>query len=156
MKERKQIAVLCFLTDVGLAIWSYLKATNYEEFLKSAKEIAGSAGPYKQVFDSPDFQVQIYQVLLQSLTFSLLLFLAFHLVIYVMFWKEKTYAQKYLRFYTFMAALSCVIMLAYKMFIGIIPLAIYALSFSAIGKLPKTLEQKQSPLQSAKLKSKNT
>ena len=156
MKSRKQIALLCFLSDLGLGVWSYYKTTNYEEYLKMSKEVASQAGPYKQVLDSPDFQVQLYQVILQSLTFSLLLFLTFHLVIYILFWKEKKYATKYLRFYTFMAALSCVIMLFYKMFIGVVPLIIYALSFMEIGELLKASAQTQSRPQSTRLQSKKS
>ena len=132
MKDNKQIAILCFISDLSLSLWSYFKVTNYDEYLKTVKPMV----------DSPDFQVQIYQVLLQSLTFSLILFLAFHFVIYILFWKEKKYAVKYVHFYTFMAALSCLIMLFSKMFIALLPLVIYGFAFIATGKMTKILTKK--------------
>lgn len=145
MKDKKQIAFFCFFTDVSLSIWTYFKLTNYDEYVKAVKPM----------IDSPDFQVQMYQVMLQSLTFSLLLFLVFHLVIYFLFLKEKMYAIKYLRFYTAMAVLSSVIMIFSKMFIGFLPLIIYGLSFVAINKMTKALAQTQTPPQSTKPQLKN-
>ncbi len=123
--DKKSIALLCFLTDLSLSIWSYLKLTNYDEYLKAVKPIV----------DSPDFRVQIYQVLLQSLTFSLILFLAFHLVIYILLYKEKKYAIKYVRVYTALAALSCFIMIFSNMPWAVLPLFIYGLAFVSIRKM---------------------
>lgn len=128
IKNKASIALLSFLTDIALSLWSYYKLTNYDEYLKDIK----------QMVDSPDFQVQIYQIMLKTLTFSLILFLAFHLVIYVLFWKEKKYATKYLRFYTFMAVASCVIMVATKIYLAVIPAFIYGICFTSIGPLKKS------------------
>ncbi|MGZ3788921.1 MAG: hypothetical protein ACXVLQ_10375 [Bacteriovorax sp.] len=128
MKDKKHIALLCFLTDLSLCAWSYFKLTNYDEYIKNVRPI----------ISSPDFQLQIYQVLLQSLTFSMILFLVFHLVIYFLFWRGKTSAMKYLRFYTFTAALSCLIMIFSKLFLAIFPLFIYGLAFKAIGRVKNT------------------
>lgn len=133
IKNKTTIALLCFLTDIALSLWSYFKLTNYDEYLKEVKPLV----------NSPDFQVQLYQVLLQSLTFSLILFLTFHLVIYFLFWKEKKYAVKYIRFYTFMALISCILMIASKMYLAIIPAFIYGICFTSIGKQPKS--QKETP-----------
>lgn len=127
MKDTKQIAILCFLADVGVSVWSYFKLTNYDEFMKSVKPYIGS----------PDFQVQIYQIMLQSFTFTLFLFLAFHLVIYYLFYKEKNYATKYVRFYTIMAALSAAIMIVSGTFVAIVPLIIYTLSYVNVSKMIK-------------------
>lgn len=128
IKNKTTIALLCFLTDIALSLWSYFKLTNYDEYLKEVKPLV----------NSPDFQVQLYQVLLQSLTFSLILFLTFHLVIYFLFWKDKKYAVKYVRFYTFMALISCILMIASKMYLAIIPAFIYGFCFTSIGKQPKS------------------
>ncbi|MDO9184092.1 MAG: hypothetical protein Q7U04_16885 [Bacteriovorax sp.] len=123
-KDRKQIAILCFLADLGIAIWSYEKIKNYDEYLKIAKPI----------INSPDFQVQIYAVLLQTFIFSMLLFLVFHIVIYFLYVREVKYAVKYVRFYTFMAALSAGIMIFSGAPVALIPFLIYLLSFIAVGK----------------------
>lgn len=134
MKDTKQIAILCFLSDVGLSIWSYFKLTSFEYFKATIE-------PY---LDSPDYQVQVYQVLLQSFTFTLLLFLCFHLIIYALLWKEKRYVYKYVRFYALMAALSAVLMIfSVKAFFAVIPMIIYFMSFKQIGKVLKELPAKQ-------------
>lgn len=128
MKDTKQIAFLCFLSDVGISLWSYFKFTNYDEYLKAVKPLIGS----------PDLEVQLYQVLLQSFTFTLLLFLTFHLIIYILLLKRKIYVIKYLRFYTFMAAISALLMIiSLAAYIALLPLVIYALSFIALGKMLK-------------------
>jgi hypothetical protein len=145
LKEKKQIAVLCFLTDVALSVWSYYEVTNYDEFSKTMKTMVAS----------PDLQLQIYQLLLQALTFTLLLFILFHFVIYILFWKDKKYAVKYVRMYTFMAALSCLIMIFSKMYVGIIPFFIYGLSFNQVSKMTKALAEMQTPPLSTKPQLKN-
>ncbi len=133
IKNKSSIALLCFLTDIALSLWSYFKLTNYDEYLKDVKPL----------INSPDFQVQLYQVLLQSLTFTFILFLTFHLVIYFLFWKEKKYAIKYVRFYTFTAVVSCILMIASKLYLAIIPAFIYGICFRSIGKQSKS--QKATP-----------
>ncbi len=130
MKDKKQIAVLCFLSDVAISIWSYFKLTNYDEYLKLVKPMIGS----------PDLAVQFYKIMIQAFTFTLLLFLAFHLIIYILLLKEKKYSIKYLYYYTLMAAISALLMIfSYNAYVAIIPLIIYVLSFIALGKWLKTL-----------------
>ncbi len=127
VKNKLSIALLCFLLDLGLSLWSYFEVTNYDKFTKSIKAVVSS----------PDFQVQIYQVLIQTLTFSLMLFLVAHLIIYFLFCKSKKFAIKYVRFYTFMATVSCVLMIATKVYAAIIPALLYGLCFKAIGPITK-------------------
>jgi hypothetical protein len=124
LKDKKKIALLCFLADLGISIWSYQMVKNYDEYLKIVKPMIGS----------PDFQVQLYAVILQTVLFSLLIFLSFHAIIYFLFARNGKYAKKYVRFYTFMAALSCLIMIFSGYIIALIPLIIYALCFIAVGK----------------------
>lgn len=128
MKDKKQIACLCFLADLALSVWSYFKVKNYDQYV----------GLVKDVVDSPDFQVQLYAVILQSVLFSIMIFLLFHLIIYILFLRGNNFASKYVRYYTFLAGLSCLIMLASGFYVGILPLMIYALSFISTGKLRKT------------------
>ena len=128
LKDKKQVALLCFLADVGLAYWSYQYIKNYDEYLKIVKPIV----------NSPDFQVQLYAVVLQSFIFSMLIFLALHLIIYILFLRNVKYAIKYVRYYSFMAAVSAGIMIFTGYLVAIIPCLIYLLSFLAVGKIGKT------------------
>jgi hypothetical protein len=127
MKERKHIALICLMTDLALSVWSYFNLTNYEEYIKAVQPM----------ISSPDFQVQIYQVFLQTLTFTLSLFLLFHLIIYYFFWKEKNYATKYVYYYTFMAVVSCLFMIGSQIYWAIFPMAVYGMSFVATKKMTK-------------------
>ena len=127
IKNKTQIAVLCFLSDVALGVWSYRKATNYDEYLKQIKIVT----------NSPEIQLQIYQMMLQWFTVALIAFLLFHLVIYFLFWKEKKAAVKYIRFYTLMAVVSGVLMIAASYYIAVLPTIIYGLSFVSAGRMQK-------------------
>lgn len=118
--NKRQTALLCFLTDLGLSLWAYFQLTNYDEYVKKTNP----------VLTSPDFQVQIYQVLLQSFTFALMLFLGFHSVVYWLYSKEKTWAQKYVRIYSFLALSGCVLMLGFQHWGALLPLIAYAVVFA--------------------------
>ena len=95
-KSKYFVPVLALITDIGLAIYSYLMMTNYERFQKYAK-IA---------INDPDFLLELYKILVQTMTFLLLVFLFLHLIIYILFSKKNKYAQKYVRFYLIVALLS--------------------------------------------------
>lgn len=127
--SKRQTALLAFLADLGLSIWTYFKLTNYDEYLKAVK-------PY---LSSPDFQIQIYQVLLQTFTFTILIFLTLHIAIYWTYIKEKKWAMKYVRAYSFLAALSAVLMVLSGLWAGLIPLILYTVVFIQSKKplLPK-------------------
>ena len=92
-KNKYFVPTLAFLTDAALAFYTYLLCTDYKKF----QEIA------KITIRDPDFQLEIYKVLLQTLTFILLLFLFFHLIIYILFYRGKNFARKYVRFYLIVA-----------------------------------------------------
>ena len=125
LKSFKQIAFFCFIADLAITIWSYYQIKNYDAYLKIVKPM----------IDSPDFQVQIYAVLLQSFLFSALLFLAIHAVIYILFIKKIKYSIKYVRFYTLLAAVSSAIMIFTGYPIAMLALIIYALAFYSTGRL---------------------
>lgn len=117
--KKRQTALLCFLTDLGLSLWAYFQLTNYDEYVKRTKP----------VLNSPDFQIQIYQVLLQSFTFALMLFLGFHGVVYWLYSKEKKWAHKYVRIYSFIAVFGCSFLLFLGAWGALLPLAAYAFVF---------------------------
>ena len=133
MKEKKRIAILCFLADLGMSIWSYDQIKNYDEYLKIVKPI----------INSPDFQVQLYAMILQTFFFTIIFFLIFHVVIYILYLRDVKYAAKYIRFYSFMAALSTGIMIFSGVFVSLIPFIAYVYSFIFVGKSLKSLPTKK-------------
>lgn len=114
------VPTLAFITDAGLALYSYLICTDYKKF----QEIA------KITISDPDFQLELYKILLQTLTFTLIVFLLFHLVIYIMYFKEIKFAKKYVKFYLLLAILSLAIstVLSFNFYI-LIALASFAICF---------------------------
>ncbi len=128
--NKRNTALLALFTDLAVSIWSYFQLSNYSEYVKTVK-------PY---LDSPDFQLQIYQVLVQSLTFSLLLFLIFHLAIYWQYNKSKKWAILYVRVYTLLAALLSIILVFSQVWAGIIPLLIYSWLFLCAKKAVQELK----------------
>ncbi len=66
-----------------------------------------------------------------------MLFIIIHLVIYFLFWKSKKFAIKYVRFYTAMATISCVLMIATQVYWAIVPALLYGLCFKAIAPIVK-------------------
>jgi hypothetical protein len=120
VKKKLIIPSLCFVSDALMSLWSYLKLSNYDEFIKYIKIS----------IDSPDFQVQLYKIFLQTLTLVLVLFVIIHAIIYFFYFKEKKLAQKYVRVYSAMAALSALsLIVTSQLFVMIIPTAIYAYIF---------------------------
>ena len=131
MTNRSQQKILamcaCYLTDLTLMAWVYFRATNYTRYT----DTVGSQ------IDSPDFQIQLYKVLLQSLTFALLLFLLAQTVVYVLAWKKFRVAYFYLKFFSvfgFVVAFAIAISTsAYAM----LPMLIYIGGYYVFSKLFK-------------------
>jgi hypothetical protein len=123
LKDKKQIALLCFLADIGIAYWSYQQINNYKEF----QRVAGNTL-------DPEMLLQIYGLIMDGFMLSMAIFLILHAVIFLLFVRESVYATKYVRFYTFMAALSAALMIFSGYYIGIIALIVYGVAYVSIGK----------------------
>lgn len=124
--QKKFLIILgCLLSDIGLSLWLYFKASNFNEYMKYAARIT----------DSPDFQVQLYKVYLQSLTFGLILFVVAHLIIYTLYWKEFKAAKFYVKFYTAFSSVGCLFLAVAETPFGILPAIIYGLSFYTTAKM---------------------
>lgn len=95
-KNKLKIATLAMLTDIGLAYYSYKITTNYEQFQKYAK----------LTITDPTFRLQVYQLIVQTLVFIILLFLFFHFLIYLFFYRGNKFSKKYVRFYLITAIIS--------------------------------------------------
>ncbi len=115
----------CLFSDIALSSWIYFRATNYDEYVKYVKIIT----------ESPDFQVQLYRVYMQSLTFGLLLFLATHLIIYFLYWKEYNSARVYLKFYCIFSSAGCLLLALVETAMGIVPMLLYGVSYYFIAKM---------------------
>jgi hypothetical protein len=101
---------LAFITDVAMAIYSYFLCTNYEQYKKYAQ----------MAIPDPDFQLQLYKVLLQTMTFVLIIFLFFHLIIYFFYYRGAKFARQYVRFYLIVAVASLAISVLFSFNIYIV------------------------------------
>jgi hypothetical protein len=114
--QQKILAVIfCLFSDVTLVAWLYFKATNYNRYTRLTNAM----------IDSPDFQFQIYRILLQSMTFALLLFLLAQVIIYILALRNFRSAYLYLKYFAVMGfAVSMYITFSASLF-AIFPMLIY-------------------------------
>jgi hypothetical protein len=122
MQKNKLLSIQCLsLADIGMAFYTYYALSNFEEF----KKILNASG-----MSSPDFQLQIYKVFLQTLIFTSVLLIGFHLIIYYLYYQDKKFARMYVRYYSLLAAVSMLISTwAVSQTILLIPTIIYFLGF---------------------------
>lgn len=118
----------CYLTDITLIAWLYFRATNYGRFATST--VAES-------IDSPDFQIQLYKILLQSLTFALLLFLLAQSVVYIMAWRKIRAAYLYLKFFSVFGFVVAFIIAVLSSVYALLPMLIYIGGYYVFSKLFK-------------------
>lgn len=126
--QQKLLAMAgCYLTDLTLIAWLYFRATNYGRY---------TDGVVSKV-DSPDFQIQLYKVLLQSLTFALLLFLIAQTVVYVMAWKKVRAAYLYLKFFSVFGFVVGFVIVILSSAYALLPMLIYIGGYYVFSKLFK-------------------
>jgi hypothetical protein len=108
-----------YLSDLTLVTWIYFhmtKLSNFNSVISKATE-------------SPDFQVQLYKVFLQSLTFFLLLFFTFQTFIYICSFKNFRSVYYYLKFFSIFAfAVYFFIAILYSGF-ALLPMCLYILGY---------------------------
>jgi hypothetical protein len=126
--KNKLIAIQCLsLCDIGTAVYSYFSLSNFEEFKKIINQFPE--------FDSPEFQVEIYKLFLQTVTFVSLLVICLHLIIYFFYYRDKKFARGYVKMYSAVAATSLLFCsLYFNQFSLMIPTVLYAVSFYYITK----------------------
>lgn len=103
-KKKLLVPLLAFLTDAALSLYTYLICTNYDQYKKYAKV----------AITDPEFQLELYKVIVQTFTFVLLLFLIFHLIIYVLYYRNVKFARQYVKFYLILALVSLVLTLLFS------------------------------------------
>ena len=119
-----------------MAFYTYFALSNFNEFKKI---IILSTG-----VDSPDLQLQLYQLFLQTLAFVSIILIVIHLIIYFFFYKEKKFAKAYVKYYSILASLSLIISaFTMRLYTLLIPALIYliglhnALKFDPLTKSKK-------------------
>lgn len=127
-KQQKFLAIaLNYLSDLTLMAWLYYMATNYNNY----GEIA------KKNIDSPDFQIQLYKVLLQSLTFFLLVFILSQTVVYILAARNMRAAFLYLKFFSVFGFASFFFITIIHSGFGLLPMVIYLFGYYVFSKLFK-------------------
>lgn len=117
----------CFLSDMTLIAWLYYQATNYQNFNVIAKN----------AINSPDFQIQLYKVILQSLTFLLLLFVLAQSAVYIMAIKNMRAAYLYLKIFSVVGfALALLISISHSLY-ALLPALFYLLGYYTFAKIFK-------------------
>lgn len=132
MNKKLLIIKLLSLSDLGLVLITYLKLQNFNDY----KYIVEN---YLQI-DSPFTQFEIYKLLLQTTIFVLLCLFVFHLFVYYFFYKNKKIAQKYVLYYSLLAAVSLLLSFIFTPSIGlVVPTGLYFWAFYLTYKI-KTAE----------------
>lgn len=126
--QQKILAMVgCYLTDLALVAWVYFRATNYGRY----------TGTLEGKIDSPDFQIQLYKVMLQSLTFALLLFLIAQTVVYILAWRKFRGAYLYLKYFSVLGFVVGFIIAAMSSAYAMLPMLIYIGGYYVFSKLFK-------------------
>jgi ABC-type transport system involved in multi-copper enzyme maturation permease subunit len=109
---------------VTLVAWLYFKTTNYKNY---SQNIA-------QKVSSPDFQLQFYQVLLQSLTFALLLFIAAQTFVYVLGLRNFRSAFFYLKYFCVLGFALSIFITFTSSFFALLPAIFYLFGYYIFAK----------------------
>lgn len=126
--QQKIFAIIsCYLSDVTLVAWVYYFSTNYQYYNESIKHKVSS----------PDFQLQFYQIMLQSLTFALLLFIAAQTLVYILGFRGFRSAYFYLKYFSVLGfAVSFFIIYTASLY-AILPAIFYIFGYITFSKLFK-------------------
>jgi hypothetical protein len=123
--NKRNTVVLCFIGDLWFAIYSYLAFKDYDQFTKLTSP----------VLKDPAMQAEMFDLLMQGLIISLILFLFLHVIVFLYYVNGSKFATKYLRFYTALTMLSCLLMVFTGIYSAILPLLIYGYCFVSTRKV---------------------
>ena len=129
--DRSQQKILamagCYLSDITLIAWLYFRLTQYGRYAENV----GSK------IDSPDFQIQLYKIMLQSLTFALMLFIIAQTVVYLMAWRKFRSAYLYLKYFSVMGVVVGLFIIIKGSAYALLPMMIYVGGYYVFSKLFK-------------------
>jgi len=104
IKSFKLISSLCLVAaDLGILFYLYFKFTDIKVF-KASMKIVKLALPGASSQVGTDFEQQLYQLLVNTLLTMLTFFFISHVVVYLLWFREKKLAHRYVAFYTIVAA----------------------------------------------------
>ncbi len=135
------VVLICFLGDLINSIYIYLELRNFHVLKEVLFLYSEHLPQYGDVLNAPEFQIQIYQLLIKSTVTTLGLFIFFHAIVYYFFLIKKKFTHHYLMILTFVAGVSTIwfgirqIFLAPMKSIIIIQGCLYLLAFFILLKL---------------------
>lgn len=97
--------ILCILGDMSFSGYMYHLFSNKDIYLKNFQILKGPLNEAfkKQGMSLPTgFEHEIFQIMLQTLSLMLMLFIIAHLIIYTFYYFQKRFAFLYIRFIAFM------------------------------------------------------
>lgn len=95
--------IICFISDATIFSWLYFKASHYGNF-------SDFTSPY---VTSPNYQLELYTIFLQSFTFLLLLAFFTQAIVYVLALRNIKASYFYLKFYC-VFAFAITVVIAFK------------------------------------------
>jgi hypothetical protein len=138
LQQKILALLLCLVSDITLIAWLYFKATNYNRYTRMSGVLA----------NSPDFQFQIYKIILQSMTFALLLFLLAQVIVYILAWKNFRAAYLYLKFFAVFGFTIALYITIENSLFALLPMVIYLFGYYIFARSFKelTATMQNSPL----------
>ncbi len=108
-KSFKLISTVCLLiADIGIYTYLYLKFSDKEMFQQSMK-IVLKAYPDASGQITPDFERQLYELMVNTLLTMLAIAFVYHGLVYALWNKGKQFGHSYLSFYTIVAGPACIL-----------------------------------------------
>lgn len=105
--ENKQflIILVCFFGDLINAFLVYQEVSDFRNLRRILWQYSEDAVNYADILNAPEFQLQIYQMLIRVTITTSGLLIFFHAVVYYFFFTKKKYTEFYLKFLTFCGGL---------------------------------------------------
>ncbi len=129
-----------YLSDLTLVAWVYYHSTQLSKF----NEVA------KKAIDSPDFQLQMYKVFLQSLTFFLILFFMTQTFIYLFTFKKYKSVYLYLKYFSVTGFAIYFFIAVIASGYALVPMCLYVFGYYHFSKQVKAIQiYKQMKLRSS-------
>ncbi len=108
-KSFKLISTVCLLiADLSIYTYLYFKFSDKEVFQKSM-EIVMKAYPDASGQVTPDFERQLYSLMINTLLTMLAIAFVYHALVYALWNKGKKFGHSYLAFYTIVAGPACIL-----------------------------------------------
>lgn len=100
--ENKQflIILVCFFGDLINAFLVYQEVSDFRNLRRILWQYSEDAVNYSDILNAPEFQLQIYQLLIRVTITTSGLVIFFHAAVYYFFFNKKKYTEFYLKFLT--------------------------------------------------------